>query len=445
MGFLFFIYDIVLFLALLLYLPVYFFRGKTNWPALKQRLGIFDAGIPSCIPALQPGCNAGMQLGSKAGVIWVQAVSVGEVILIERLIERLRAQGNTDFLITATTLAGYELAKKKYGADCDVLFFPGDFSWAVMSFLRRFQPRLFVAVETEIWPQVLYRLDRAGVPAVIVNGRISDSAFKRYIRAAFITRFAFKFFKKVVVQNDEYRRRFMRLGCKPAKIIVAGNLKFEGIVVDPVLLESERRRLSGIVNPGGHGPILFAASTHYPEEKTILRVFCRLSAQFRQLRLVIAPRHVARAAQIAKTIRMQGLNPLMLSEVDGGVLIQETVLIVDSVGHLMSFYALADVCFVGGSLVNYGGHNILEPLYLGKPTVFGPFMQNFKDIEDMVLLNKAGLKVRDEGEFEAVLRKLFTDEYARKELEAASRQVFASQKGSLDKNLAVIEEALGGG
>lgn len=425
MAFLFFLYDIILFSILLLYLPVYFARGKTNWPALKQRLGIFAAG-----PA------------PKKGVIWVQAVSVGEVILIERLVERLRAQGNTDFLITSTTLAGYDLAKKKYGAYCDVFLFPGDFSWAIESFLQRFRPRLFVAVETEIWPQVLYRLNRAGVGAVIVNGRISDSAFKRYMRAAFITRFAFKFFKKVVVQNEEYRRRFILLGCSPAKIIVAGNLKFEGIVADPDLLESERGRLGAIINPAGRDPILFAASTHYPEEKTILRVFCRLSSQFRRLRLVIAPRHVARAAEIAKTIRTQGLNPLMLSEVDGGSLVQDTVMIVDSIGHLMSFYALADVCFVGGSLVNHGGHNILEPLYLGKPTVFGPFMHNFKDIEDMVLQNNAGMKVRDEGELEAVLRKLLDDEYARKELESASRQVFESQKGSLEKNLAAIEEAL---
>ncbi|MDD5195961.1 MAG: 3-deoxy-D-manno-octulosonic acid transferase, partial [Candidatus Omnitrophica bacterium] len=422
---LFFIYDWIFFAALLVYLPVYASRKKITLKALREKFGLI------LIPKQSANC------------IWIQVVSVGEVILIEALIKRLREIFDCPIVISTTTLTGNKVAKEKYSSLAHIIFFPFDFSLVVTHLIRILRPKLFIAVETEIWPNLFYNLKKNNIPVLIVNGRISDKAYRRYRLIKPIIAKVLKCVSCVGAQSGFYKERFLALGCRKEKLVISGNLKFEGVSPDSDKLSLVKAKYAPILKRENH-LLLIAASTHAPEEEVILDIFSKLSDFTQNVSLLIAPRHIDRTKAIENIIHEKGFPSARISTLSssGAQTSSNTVYILDVIGELLYFYSIADICFVGGSLARYGGHNILEPIYFSKPTIFGPFMDNFRDIEEAVLKRGAGIKANDANELKEILLRLINDNTLRDNLALRSLRIFSEERQGLEKNIEMIMRSL---
>lgn len=422
MNILFFVYDLIFVLGFLAYLPVYSCKKKITINALTQKFGFLkNFGLKECI--------------------WIQVVSVGEANLIGELIGRLREIYDYPIVISTTTLTGNRIAKAKYSHLAKVIFFPLDVSFILKKVLKIINPKIFIAVETEIWPNLFHQLSNENIPIIIVNGRISDKAFKRYKLIKPIIKKVINKCSYIGVQNKAYKERFQYLGAKDEKIIISGNMKFESIFVDQDKLSKAKDKYLPVLKHSNN-VLLLAASTHSPEEKIIADVYSDILKTLGGVNLVIVPRHPQRVPAIEKIVRFRGFNPVRTSKITQTSPDKKDVFIVDTIGELLYLYSIADICFVGGSLSEDGGHNILEPIYFLKPTVFGPHMDNFRDIEETVLERGAGIKVRDAVELSHVILGLVRDRALRDNLKDKCNKVFAEERRGLEKNLQIILEVL---
>ncbi len=415
---LFLIYDFIFFLGLAVYLPLHLWRKKITILALKEKLGLIN-------------------LKARKESIWIQVVSVGEANLIGNLIKRLKETHDCPIVISTTTLTGNRIARKKYSHLAEIIFFPFDLSFILGRVLKIIRPRIFIAVETEVWPNLFYRLKKKNIPIVIINGRISDKAFKQYRLIRFFMKDVLKSCCYVGTQNELYRERFIFLGASPEKIIVSGNMKFESIFLDEEILREKTEKYIPILKRGG-SQLLIAASTHEPEEEIIIDIYKKIFKAPGAVTLLIAPRHPERTSQVEKIIRLAGFNPVRMSRAEETLGDKKSVFIADTVGELLYFYSIADICFIGGSLSRDGGHNILEPVYFLKPTVFGPNMDNFSDVEEIVLEKGAGIKVRNRQELEDIILNMVGDTALKNNLSTRCREVFEGEKKSLENNLEII-------
>ncbi|MCK9572893.1 MAG: hypothetical protein M0R20_00630 [Candidatus Omnitrophica bacterium] len=421
MEYLFFlIYDIVFIVGLSIYLPFYIRRKKINLSALKQKMALIGRS----------------DLGQQ-NTIWIHVVSVGELNLIEKLAKRMHELFNYEIIITTTTLSANSLARKKYAKFAKIFFFPFDISFVINKIIKEFRPKIFIAAETELWPNLFYRLKRKNIPIVIVNARISDRAFARY---KIIRPFMRKTLEKcsyIGTQNESYRDRFIYLGANPQTTIVSGNMKFESLDINENQLSYFRKKYLNLLKRE-NSCLIVAGSTHYPEEESLAIAYKELSALKKNVSLVIAPRHPERIPAIEKIIKSYGFNPIKLSTVSGTIQQNNNIFLLDTMGELLYLYSFSDISFVGGSLSNYGGHNILEPIFFLKPTLFGPNMENFQDIKEIILKNKAGMQIKDQEEFKEKLLQLIDNSSLRKELSLNCAKVFEEERKSLDENLKII-------
>lgn len=423
MGYiLFFLYDIIFLTALMIYLPIGFLRKKLTLPALKEKLGL--------LPAL-----------NAKNSIWIHAVSVGEVMLIEALTKKLTETLNYPMVISVTTLTGHKLAREKYSSRAKIIFFPYDLSFTLEHLIKIISPKIFIAVETEIWPNLFFRLKKKNIPLIIANGRISHNAFKKY-------RLIKPFIKRVInkcnyvgVQDISYKNKFFALGCPEEKIVVSGNMKFESIFIEEKRLLEIKAAFSPRLLKSGRF-LLIAASTHHPEEEIMLKIYKEIINAHPNLSLLIAPRHIERIPALERSVKSFGFNPVRLSCQDSLDENKKNVFLLDKIGMLLYMYSLGDICFVGGSLIPHGGQNILEPIYFLKPTLFGPHMDNFADIEDIVLSHGAGIKVSTPRELKDMILRLINDPALRKNLSAKCLEIFEKERMSLQKNLEIIRQCI---
>lgn len=430
MNLLFLLYDLVFLLGLLLYLPFYILRKKINLSALKEK---FTFGLTR---------SMGFAHGAPVkNAIWIQVVSVGEVNVIGRFIHRLRQVFDYPIIITTTTLTGNSLAKKKYSQYATVLFFPFDISLVIMNFVKIIKPKIFIAVETEIWPNLFYRLREKRIPITIINGRISDRAYARYRKLRPVVKWILNKCSYIGVQNKYYKERFLMLGGSQDKIKISGNMKFESIAVNDEQLSKYKQRFSQILK-NENRLLILAGSTHHPEEEIIINIYKNLRKDRPNVSLLIAPRHIDRVGALERQINLLGFRAAKITNLNNIKQDGKNIFLLDTIGELIYFYALSDICFVGGSLVDYGGHNILEPIYFLKPTVFGPHMENFKDVEELILSKGAALKVRDAFSLSEVLLRLIDDGALRNNLRIKCLDVFEEEKRGLEENLKIVLQCL---
>lgn len=420
----FLIYDLFFLLGFIIYLPVYIWRRKITLASLKERLGF--------IPRMP-----------KGGAIWIQVVSVGEVNLIENLLKELKKTFDCPLVVSTTTLTGNITARRKYSGLAEIIFFPLDIGFILRQVLKRVSPRIFIAVETEIWPQLFSSLHKSNIPILIINGRISDPAFRKYRLIQPLVKPLLNKCRCIGVQNEFYRRRFLALGADEKRVVISGNLKFESIALDEAKAQQIKEKYQSFLKPEGE-LVLIAASTHSPEEEIISVIYRQILNRRPKLVLLIAPRHPERVGEVEKVVAAQGFNPLRLSEAVKSFLPPNPVFIADTVGELLYLFRLADICFMGGTLAAAGGHNILEPVYCLKPTLFGPHMENFAEIESAVLAKEAGMKVSDTAALQENLWKLIESQNLREEFSRRCAEVFKESKGILAANLKLIEDALSG-
>jgi 3-deoxy-D-manno-octulosonic-acid transferase len=377
--------------------------------------------------------------------IWIHAVSVGETMTVRALIADLRRRyPNLRIFLSTTTMAGQQVARRNVH-DVDAVFYlPLDLPMIVRRTLRLVKPRLFVMMETEIWPNLLRQCKRMGVATVLVNGRISSRSYPRY-------KIAKPFFKGVLadvdrfcMQTEESARRVIDLGADPAKVVVTGSLKFDSLDVPGVLTLDGRgqNRVLRYFRMTSGRQVVVAGSTMREEEQIVLQAFRRIKASTANPLLVLAPRHPERFAEVAQLARDQAFVTAKRTDLQIDAEPRADVVVLDTIGELAQVYQIATAVFVGGSLVDTGGHNVLEPAVFGKPIVFGPYMHNFKEIAEAFVAQDAAIQVTGPHGLEEALLGLLTDPVQRARLGAAARALVESNRGAKDKCLAMIAQLL---
>ncbi len=374
--------------------------------------------------------------------IWIHAVSVGEALAARSLAADLkRAYPGLKLFISTTTIAGQQVARQNVQHVDDVFYFPFDLGFIVRRTLRVVKPRLFLMMETEIWPNLLRRCRQTGVRTMLVNGRISARSYPRYRLVRPMFRRVLDDVDRFCVQNDESRRRLLELGAEAERITVTGSLKFDSLQLGgrPRLRDDRVLRFFRL---SANRPVVVAGSTMRGEEAAVLEAFGHVRVNASRALLVIAPRHPERFDEVFALAETGGFKTVRRSELPIDAEPRADVVVLDTIGELAQLYQIATVVFVGGSLVDTGGHNILEPAVFGKAIVFGPHMQNFAEIADAFLSNGAAVQVRDTRDLELTLRQLLTDGDERTRLGHAALQLVEASRGATEKTLAVVHGLL---
>lgn len=376
--------------------------------------------------------------------VWLHAVSVGEVLQLRSLIDQLRqVRPDIHVLITTTTETGFQVASEKF-PDCQIAFFPLDFSWSMRNAIQRARPDLIVLVELELWPNLLLTARRQQIPVALMNGRLSQKSFSGYSKIRPIIKRLLECLATVLVQTDEYRTRFLALGCPSEVLTVTGSIKFDGAQLEsePARVEDLRKVFS--IEP--KQPVWVAGSTHEPEERLIIGVYLELLKTIPDLRLILVPRHPERRDAIAQIVKEAGLGLIQRSQdIVSHLPLQPPIVgLLDTVGELSDCWGLANVAFVGGSFSKRGGQNMIEPAALGVPTCFGPGTQNFRDVVQLLASSPAIRTVHTTEELREFVEKaiLEVDELgsARQHL----RNLVRSQQGATQKTCELLLKFLPG-
>ena len=425
----FFVYNILTFLLLIPVALFNIYRSiKRGWPlAMAERFGIVRKS----------------DLAKIAGrpAIWLHAVSVGEVIAARPLLKALRSgYPNHAIVVSNTTETGKATATGFAEVDL-CLYFPFDFLFSVRSILHAVKPRVIIIMETEIWPNFCREAAHRHIPLLLANGRISDRSFKRYLSFSWFFRPTLRCFSSVCMQSEVGSQRIIAIGARPETVRVTGNLKND--IPSHQVSESERGQLRTRYSIPEDCCVVTAGSTREGEDQYLISTFKELSAQIRNLFLVLVPRHPERTAEIAALLETAGVRYQKRTTLTAESSLQSGgVLLVDTVGEMMNLYALADVAFVGGSMVPIGGHNLLEPASVGVPCIFGTHMANFREIEALVLQYGAGIQIHSPEELTDSCRALITSAELRRILGQNGLKMMRDNGGATERHMESIARYL---
>jgi len=412
----FFLYTLVWFLAV----PFLICRlGFRSWRLKAYRQRIWER-------------FALRQVGGACDV-WIHAVSVGEVMAAIVLIKAIQAKHSLRILITTMTPTGSSQVQRLLGNTVTHSYVPYDLPWVLKRFIRYYQPKLLVLLETEIWPNMIRYCTERHIPVMIANARLSKRSARQY---AWLGAWRAELFSKlwIAAQTRAHAKRFAVLGCPSKQIVTTGSLKYD------VQIDATQQRLATELKSYWLGrPTYIAASVHTGEAAIILESFLSLSAAVPDILLVLAPRHPERSDWWAKQCQQRGLTYQLRSDLTD--VSKTAVLLVDTLGELLAFYASTDIAVVGGSFINHGGHNILEPAMVAKPIITGPCMFNFADIHQTFHNAQAMLTV-EPSQLADTLVSLFADDSAQAAYGQRARRLALGQQGAVLTQQAMIEQLL---
>lgn len=418
-----FLWDFVVSLGAILSLPRYLYRFRKN-PALKK--------------ALQEKLGFGFPtLSRDRPVIWIHAVSVGEVKAVSSLAKSFKEKiPGCTLLVTTITLTGNEEAKKSIPQADHILFLPFDISFIIQRVLKKIQPALVVITETDFWFQFLRAAKEVGAHVTLVNGKISERSTDRLKRFPFVCRRLFSNVDQFLLQSDDYEKRFLALGVPQKKISVTGNLKLDTKI--KLLSESEKEALRKQLGLTQNTKTVVFASTHPGEEELAISLAKELQEKA-QAKIVIVPRHPERFSQVASTLQLSGLPFDQLSKKSAEL--NSALVLVDQMGLLGSIYQVTDIAIVCGSFTPIGGHNIIEPMPFNVPVLFGPHM--FKQPEFTLLAEKyrAGLMISKE-ELSPKVQELLANDQKRNELGQAGVRLVVDNQGASERTLQKVLKTL---
>ena len=371
--------------------------------------------------------------------LWVHGVSVGEVHSARTLVDGFAARHpGWDIVISTVTDTGKDAAARLFPG-CRVIRFPIDFSRCVRRSLDRIRPTLIVQMEGDVWPNFVAMAESRGIPVVIVSGRMRDNSFPLLCAMRFFMKKTFARFARVAAQNDEYARRFVSLGVPADRVVVTGSLKWDAVPSEAPDPRPMRRAL-GMADDE---TVLLAASTHSGEEAILLDAWMALRPQFPKLRLVVVPRRLEEFDLTADAIRARGLVCVRRSSAAGEPAPANAVILGDSMGEMMTYYALSDVAFVGKSLIAPGGgQNMIEPAGLGKPVLLGPHTSNFQQVVEALVSAGGAIEVKDASELASALKQLLADEPLRASVGAKAKASVDAHRGATARSLDILEEVL---
>jgi 3-deoxy-D-manno-octulosonic-acid transferase len=414
--------------------PYYFMRlrRRGNWrPGFRERFGHYNAGLKQAL--------------TNRDVIWIHAVSVGEVNLCTQLIRALEPHvPNLKIVVSTTTTTGMAELRRHLPTHISKIYYPIDRRKSVSRALAAINPKVIVLVEAEIWPNFIWRAQKLGIPLFLANARLSDRSYRGYKRLGFLFRPLFASFAGVGAQNETDAARLREVGCRPEVISIVGNLKFDAAKLNerqtldvPALL-----RQLGVPDDA---PILLGGSTHAGEEAILAELAQRLRVQFPKLFLVLVPRHFERAREVGRQLRERGVKFVCRNEIFANTQFREgelDCLLVNTTGELRFFYRNATVVFIGKSLTAIGGQNPIEPGAVGKAMVFGPNMQNFAGITHNFLEKSAAIQVNSPEALEKTIAELLADKARCAELGRNALEVVAENLGAIDRTVKMILEQL---
>lgn len=386
-------------------------------------------------------------------LIWMHAVSVGEVAAAESIIAELLKQAPlARVLLSVTTPTGRDLAeKRKIRADA-LVYFPFDLPWIVCRALDAIRPDLLVTVETELWPNLFAHAHQRGVKTAVVNARFSDRAFRRVRAVRWHYRWMLGKVDAIVAQSQIDAERYVRLGAREGNVEVAGNTKFDEDF--PEVSPAERAKLRQDLGLAAEVPTWVVGSTREGEEPVVLDALAQLRLAHHDLQLIIAPRHPERGDEVERLVSERGYRPLrrtkLLAAAQRGErqstfddCPEDCVLILDTIGELSKIYSLADVVTVGGSFVKWGGHNMLQPMAQGKPVTFGPYTHNFRDVVGIVLEAGSAVQLSTPTELAEVVGRILSSSAEAELLSVRAQKVIRENKGASARAAARLVELLG--
>lgn len=419
------LYEILYLLGLLVYVPKGIWRMRLPHRGWRMRLGRYSAIVRKRLAEQTP--------------IWIHSVSVGETMAAQPLVQMLIARWPDEPLVlSAVTPSGFSIATKAVADHGVAVYFPLDLSVCVRRALTALHPRALLLMESELWPTVIHQAYSRGVPIAVVNGRISQRAFRRYQWVKGWLQELLPCIDLFLMQSQEDADRLLRLGASSSAVRVVGNLKWDasaGKRPEQHVLHAQAEHLG--LNHGQR--VIVAGSTHQGEEDAVLEAFVTLRATLPGLRLIIAPRHLERLDEIEGLIGRRGLKAARLS---GEQREPWDVGLVDTLGQLQQFYGLASVVFIGGSLIPHGGQNPLEAASLGKPVVFGPFMHNFSRIAQDLLTHQAARQLSGSSELTRVLQELLADDQASAAMGKRALTLVEHSRGATERTLEALRPLL---
>ena len=418
----FIIYNLIYSLFIIFYLPSLILKRKFH-KDIFMRLGLYPKQTIN-------------QLKAKRH-IWLHAVSVGEAIALTKLIAELKRRfPKANLVISTVTVTGNKIAKSIASKDDAVIYLPLDFDFIIRKVINIVNPSVFVTIETELWPKLIKNLYDKRIPIVVVNGRISKESFKGYKLIRIFMRRILKMIDLFCMRTRQDAERIVYLGAPKDKVKITGNIKFDFEVTSSGCSLAD-------LGTSNQDMLFVAGSTHDNEEEIILKVYNNLIGEFKNLRLLIAPRHIERVNRIDKLAKDRGFKTVRFSEINPNTKgLNVAVYLLDTIGQLQSLYNLATVVFMGGSLVKKGGHNIIEPAFFAKPIIFGPHMQNFQDTADLFISNQAAIQINNEAQLQEKITDLLRSQQERDSIGERAKRVVQNNKGVIVKTLDLMKDFL---
>lgn len=371
--------------------------------------------------------------------IWVHAASVGEVLCSVPLLRRIKKEiPLCEIVVSTMTSTGNETAKNLLPEADQVFFFPIDHPFTIRNTLRRINPCLLLIAETELWPNVLRSCSRRKIPVVLFNGRISEKSFRGYLFLKSFFKRCLEIVSLFLMQTEEDRDRIIQIGAPPDKTEVMGNIKFDQAF--PSSIGGTVVAIARSLNLQGNEPILIGGSTHSGEEEILASIFKDLRKSNAGLMLILAPRHLDRLEEVEKMLDKESLSwkrktsmAANLPWPNGDLVKRPEIILLDTLGELMSLYSLGTLVFIGGSLVEVGGHNPLEPLFFKKCVLFGPHMFNFSDIARHLISEGGAIQVSGKEELSSQLKRLLLDEKMRNETGEKGYKFIQKHRGATER------------
>ncbi len=415
----YFLYTFIYTIVIIFLLPFeYFKRPKELRPRwLREKLGIFD--FDSSV------------IRHPSSIIWVHAVSVGEVMAASPLLKRIRERYPSKGIILSTiTDTGRKVAKERVPEGTRVVYLPFDIPSILNTVIKKTVPELLIIIETELWPNMFRVFREKGIPVILLNGRISEKSFGGYKKICFFMKKVLSYVDSFGMQSDEYAKRVGSLGVEGARVQNLGNFKFDS--KPPSQIPEWTARIKG--------PVIVAGSTHEGEEELMALVYASLKKDFPDLNIIIAPRHPERFKEVEEMLGSKGVPFMKRSAIDNAGLkagtLQGVMVLLDTVGELSSIYGVSDIAIIGKSFKGRGGQNPLEPAFWGKPVICGPYMENFPVIQDFY---KEGAAVEvTEDKLYLQLKELLLSRDKAEEIGSKARELFRKNSGAVERAMKII-------
>jgi 3-deoxy-D-manno-octulosonic-acid transferase len=424
----FLIYQILYIIFFLIYALILPFR-KRRREGILMRLGLYPPEIIN-------------KFNEKAN-IWIHAVSVGEVMAARALADGIKkGLSGYNIVISTVTETGNKVAKASIGDAASIIYLPLDLTFAIKRAVKAISPAMFIIIETEIWPNLLRLLSKNNVPIILCNGRISKKSYRRYMLVKPVLKYILGYIDRYLMRTEEDRQRIISLGARGDRVTVLGNIKFDS--VDSYVDEEQKRnvlRRLGLENRR----LIVAGSTHPGEEKIILEAYSQILKRYKDVLLLIAPRHIERADDVVTLVKSYNFTPIKISNLTVNCQLSTVnclVYILDTIGQLKLFYSLAWAVFVGGSLIRHGGQNMIEPACLAKPILFGPHTFNFEDEANAFLNNKAAILVKDATALAQNIEMLHKDDISARDMGKRAQEIVKANQGIVNNTVDVIKNIL---